>query len=41
MLSTADALTEYHLHVAPVPADGNCTATLAHLDPVGFSGKLH
>ncbi|KAG6016467.1 hypothetical protein E4U41_004437 [Claviceps citrina] len=23
----------YHLHVAPVPADGNCTATLAHLDP--------
>lgn len=24
---------KYHLHVAPVPADGNCTATLAHLDP--------
>ena len=23
----------YHLHVEPVPADGNCTATLAHLDP--------
>ena len=23
----------YHLHVDPVPADGNCTATLAHLDP--------
>lgn len=23
----------YHLHVAPVPANGNCTATLAHLDP--------
>ncbi|CAP69398.1 uncharacterized protein PODANS_1_10630 [Podospora anserina S mat+] len=23
----------YHLHVAPVPADGNCTVTLAHLDP--------
>ncbi|KAG9237592.1 superoxide dismutase [Amylocarpus encephaloides] len=23
----------YHLHVAPVPADGNCTKTLAHLDP--------
>ncbi|KAK4132477.1 hypothetical protein BT67DRAFT_79103 [Trichocladium antarcticum] len=23
----------YHLHVAPVPADGNCSATLAHLDP--------
>ncbi|KAG9245995.1 superoxide dismutase [Calycina marina] len=23
----------YHLHVAPVPTDGNCTKTLAHLDP--------
>ncbi|KAL2134363.1 hypothetical protein VTI74DRAFT_354 [Chaetomium olivicolor] len=23
----------YHLHVAPVPDNGNCTATLAHLDP--------
>ncbi|KAH6671295.1 superoxide dismutase [Halenospora varia] len=23
----------YHLHDAPVPADGNCTNTLAHLDP--------
>ncbi|KAK4043663.1 superoxide dismutase [Parachaetomium inaequale] len=23
----------YHLHVAPVPDDGNCTVTLAHLDP--------
>ncbi|KAH8602834.1 superoxide dismutase [Bisporella sp. PMI_857] len=23
----------YHLHVNPVPADGNCTKTLAHLDP--------
>ncbi|KAI1481961.1 hypothetical protein K445DRAFT_320785 [Daldinia sp. EC12] len=22
----------YHLHVAPVPEDGNCTSTLAHLD---------
>ncbi|KAI2621414.1 superoxide dismutase [Hypomontagnella submonticulosa] len=22
----------YHIHVAPVPADGNCTSTLAHLD---------
>lgn len=29
MLTRAAA---YHLHVAPVP-DGNCTATLAHLDP--------
>ena len=24
---------EYHVHVNPVPADGNCTATGAHLDP--------
>ncbi|KAI1344655.1 superoxide dismutase [Xylariaceae sp. FL0016] len=23
----------YHLHDAPVPEDGNCTSTLAHLDP--------
>lgn len=23
----------YHLHVDPVPSDGNCTKTLAHLDP--------
>jgi hypothetical protein len=23
----------YHIHVDPVPANGNCTATLAHLDP--------
>jgi hypothetical protein len=23
----------YHIHVAPVPASGNCTGTLAHLDP--------
>ncbi|KAI1493746.1 superoxide dismutase [Biscogniauxia mediterranea] len=23
----------YHLHVNPVPEDGNCTSTLAHLDP--------
>ncbi|OTB06444.1 hypothetical protein M426DRAFT_318860 [Hypoxylon sp. CI-4A] len=22
----------YHIHVAPVPEDGNCTSTLAHLD---------
>lgn len=25
--------TAYHLHVDPVPVNGNCTATLAHLDP--------
>jgi len=23
----------YHIHAKPVPANGNCTATLAHLDP--------
>jgi hypothetical protein len=23
----------YHIHVDPVPSDGNCTKTLAHLDP--------
>ena len=23
----------YHIHDLPVPADGNCTATLGHLDP--------
>ena len=23
----------YHIHDQPVPADGNCTATAAHLDP--------
>ncbi|KAI1211073.1 superoxide dismutase [Annulohypoxylon truncatum] len=22
----------YHIHVAPVPSDGNCTSTLGHLD---------
>lgn len=25
--------TEYHVHDQPVPADGNCTGTKAHLDP--------
>jgi hypothetical protein len=23
----------YHIHAYPVPSDGNCTGTLAHLDP--------
>jgi hypothetical protein len=23
----------YHIHVDPVPSDGNCSATLGHLDP--------
>lgn len=26
-------MTVYHLHDQPVPEDGNCTKTLAHLDP--------
>jgi hypothetical protein len=26
-------LPVYHLHEAPVPSDGNCTATLGHVDP--------
>lgn len=25
--------TVYHIHGMPVPADGNCTATMGHLDP--------
>jgi hypothetical protein len=29
----ADIRTVYHLHVNPVDAAGNCTNTLAHLDP--------
>lgn len=32
-LPVADAPLTYHLHVDPVPEDGNCTKTLAHLDP--------
>lgn len=27
----------YHVHVAPVPEDGNCTATLGHLNPYNGS----
>jgi hypothetical protein len=30
----------YHLHKAPVPADGNCTATLSHLDPFGAGATV-
>jgi hypothetical protein len=26
-------LVVYHIHVMPVPSDGNCTGTLGHLDP--------
>jgi hypothetical protein len=29
----------YHVHKAPVPADGNCTGTLSHLDPYGRGDK--
>lgn len=25
----------WHIHKAPIPADGNCTAALTHLDPYG------
>jgi len=32
-LPTSGGPFPYHLHVAPVPEDGNCTKTLAHLDP--------
>ncbi|KAH8883595.1 Cu,Zn superoxide dismutase-like protein [Thozetella sp. PMI_491] len=28
-----DGPLKYHIHVNPVPADGNCTATGSHLDP--------
>lgn len=30
----------YHIHGLPVPADGNCTATMGHLDPTN-RGELH
>ncbi len=29
----SNSVTVYHIHVLPVPEDGNCTGTLAHLDP--------
>jgi len=32
-LPTSGGPFPYHLHVAAVPEDGNCTKTLAHLDP--------
>ncbi|EAQ92701.1 hypothetical protein CHGG_00936 [Chaetomium globosum CBS 148.51] len=32
-LPTTGGPFSYHLHVDPVPENGNCTATLAHLDP--------
>ncbi len=30
---TNQSATVYHIHDQPVPANGNCTGTLAHLDP--------
>lgn len=30
----------YHVHNMPVPADGNCTSTLGHLDPTN-RGEYH
>ncbi|MCJ1407920.1 hypothetical protein MMC19_001991 [Ptychographa xylographoides] len=30
----------YHIHELPVPADGNCSSTMAHLDPT-MRGELH
>jgi hypothetical protein len=30
----------YHIHTLPVPADGNCSATLGHLDPTD-RGEYH
>lgn len=32
-MANLNKLAAYHLHVDPVPQNGNCTATLAHLDP--------
>lgn len=32
-LPTTGGPFAYHLHVAPVPSDGNCTSTMGHLDP--------
>jgi hypothetical protein len=28
-----DCTSAYHIHEKPVPSDGNCTGTGAHLDP--------
>ncbi|KAI9642352.1 Cell surface superoxide dismutase [Cu-Zn] 4 [Ciborinia camelliae] len=32
-LPTSGGPFSYHIHAHPVPTDGNCTGTLAHLDP--------
>lgn len=32
-VSGTDIVTAYHIHEYPVPSDGNCTGTGAHLDP--------
>ncbi|RMZ08216.1 hypothetical protein D0864_01808 [Hortaea werneckii] len=34
-VSRTDVDIAYHIHEYPVPADGNCTGTGAHLDPFG------
>lgn len=30
----------YHVHALPVPANGNCSATMGHLDPTD-RGEVH
>jgi hypothetical protein len=34
---TANQSLEYHVHVFPVPEDGNCSRTGGHLDPYGVT----
>jgi hypothetical protein len=37
LLEGADHFSSvYHIHVNPVPSNGNCTATGGHLDPAGI-----
>jgi hypothetical protein len=33
MSENINSMAEYHIHVSPVPTDGNCTGTGGHLDP--------
>lgn len=33
MVGILTLASEYHLHVGPVPTDGNCAGTGGHLDP--------
>ena len=39
-LANGSCALVYHIHQMPVPADGNCSATMAHLDPT-TRGELH